>query len=320
MTPALSASAAIVVGFILLTWSADRFVGGAAATARNWGVSPMLIGLTIVSIGTSAPEILVSLMSAIQGHTDIAVGNAIGSNIVNIGMVLGLTALIAPLPVKPALAKREIPWLVLVTLVAGACLMNSYLGLTESVVLLCGMVLTLYLMIKWQKNHPDEPLTDVDDIETMTSARAYLELAGGLVLLLISAQILVWGAKEIALLMGISELIIGLTVVAIGTSLPELAASVASAMRGHHDIALGNVVGSNIFNLLAVLAMPGLVAPGPLDEQVFARDYPVMLALTVLLAVMAMVGKKPKKLGRFAGIIFLASYAGYATWLYLQAA
>lgn len=320
MSPALYASASIVVGFVLLTWSADRFVGGAAATAKNWGISPMLIGLTVVSIGTSAPEILVSLMSAIQGHTDIAVGNAIGSNIVNIALVLGLTALIAPLPVKPALAKREIPWLVLVTLVAGACLLNSYLGLTESLVLLGGMVVTLYLIVKWQKSHPDEPLAEVEDIEAMPTSRAYLELFGGLVLLLISAQMLVGGAKEIAALMGISELIIGLTVVAIGTSLPELAASVASAMRGHHDIALGNVVGSNIFNLLAVLAMPGLVSPGPLNEQVFARDYPVMLALTVLLAVMAMVGNKPKKLGRFAGIMLLASYVGYASWLYVQSA
>ncbi len=318
MTSAFYASAAIVVGFILLTWSADRFVGGAAATAKNWGISPMLIGLTVVSIGTSAPEILVSLMSAIQGYTEIAVGNAIGSNIVNIGMVLGLTALIAPVSVKPALAKREIPWLVLVTLVAGACLMNNYLGLTESLVLLCGMAITLYLMIKWQKTHPDEPLTEVDDIEPMPKGRAYVQLVGGLVLLLISAQILVWGATEIATLMGISELIIGLTVVAIGTSLPELAASVASALRGHDDIALGNVVGSNIFNLLAVLAMPGLVAPGPLDPSVFSRDYPVMLALTVLLAVIALVGKKPKKIGRFAGVIFLACYAAYAIWLYLQ--
>lgn len=278
----------------------------------------MLIGLTVVSIGTSAPEILVSLMSAIQGHTEIAVGNAIGSNIVNIGMVLGLTALIAPLSVKPALAKREIPWLVVVTLVAGACLMNNYLGVIESVVLLVGMVLTLYLMIRWQKSHPDEPLSEVEEIEAMPASRAYLELVGGLALLLVSAQILVWGAKEIATLMGISELIIGLTVVAIGTSLPELAASVASAIRGHDDIALGNVVGSNIFNLLAVLAMPGLVAPGPVNESVLTRDYPVMLGLTVLLAIMTMVGKKPKKLGRFAGIIFLASYTGYATWLYLQ--
>ncbi|WP_422449984.1 calcium/sodium antiporter [Endozoicomonas sp. ALB091] len=318
MSPAIYAIAAIIVGFILLTWSADRFVGGAAATAKNWGISPMLIGLTVVSIGTSAPEILVSLMSSLQGHNDIAVGNAIGSNIANMGLVLGLTALIAPLPVKTALAKREIPWLLLVTVIAGACLANNYLGLIESLVLLSGLFVTLYLMVTWQKSHPEEPLAEIEEIEELPSGKAYLELVGGLVLLLVSAEILVWGATEIATLLGVSELIVGLTVVAIGTSLPELAASVASALRGHHDIALGNVVGSNIFNLLAVLSMPGLVRPGAISESVFSRDYTVMLAFTVLLAAMAIVGKKPKTLGRFTGIIFLAGYACYGTWLYVQ--
>ncbi len=318
MSPAIYAAAAIVFGFVLLTWSADRFVGGAAATAKNWGISPMLIGLTVVSLGTSAPEILVSLMSAFEGHTDIAVGNAIGSNIANMGLVLGVTALIAPLPVKASLAKREIPWLVLVTLIAGACLMNNYLGLVESLVLLCGLVATLYLMVFWQKAHPQEPLTEVETIESLPSARAYVELFGGLLLLLVSAQILVWGATEIATLLGVSELVVGLTVVAIGTSLPELAASVASALKGHHDIALGNVVGSNIFNLLAVLAMPGLVAPGELNASVFARDYPVMLGFTLFLAAVTLLGKQPKTLGRICGITLLAGYLGYGVWLYVQ--
>ncbi|MGB1272427.1 MAG: sodium:calcium antiporter, partial [Endozoicomonas sp.] len=162
----IAAIFAIIAGFIILAWSADRFVGGASATARNWGISPMLIGLTVVSIGTSAPEILVSLMSSLQGHTDISVGNAIGSNIANMGLVLGATALIAPpLPVTSTLAKREIPWLVLVTLVAGACLFNLFLGFLESVVLLGGLLVTLYLMVRWQKSHPEEPLTPVEDIQ-----------------------------------------------------------------------------------------------------------------------------------------------------------
>nr|MDT0250993.1 calcium/sodium antiporter [Endozoicomonas sp.] len=318
MSPAIYAIVAIIIGFILLTWSADRFVGGAAATARNWGISPMLIGLTVVSIGTSAPEILVSLMSALQGHTDIAVGNAIGSNIANMGLVLGITALIAPLSVKPALAKREIPLLLVVTLIAGACLINSYLGVIESLVLLSGLFVTLYLMIYWQKAHPEEPLVDSEEIEKLPSGKAYLELIGGLVLLLVSAQILVWGATQIATLLGVSELVVGLTVVAIGTSLPELAASVASVLRGHHDIALGNVIGSNIFNLLAVLSMPGLVAPGRLNESVISRDYPVMLAFTVLVAAMTMFGKKPKTLGRYTGIILLVGYGCYGAMLYMQ--
>lgn len=314
----IAASFAILVGFIALTWSADRFVEGAAATAKNWGISPLLIGLTVVSIGTSAPEILVSLMSALQDHVDIAIGNAIGSNIANMGLVLGTTALIAPLPVKAALAKQEIPWLVLVTLLAGACLINGYLGLFDSIGLLTFLALTLYLMVRWQKNHPDEPLTEEVEIHEMTAPQAWFKLASGLLVLLISAQILVWGATTIAEALGISELVIGLTIVAIGTSLPELAASIASALKGHHDIALGNVVGSNIFNLLAVLAMPGLVAPGELTQSALLRDYPVMLGLTLLVAALAIFGKKPKFIGRLSGLLLLSCYALYGFWLYTQ--
>ena len=314
----IAASLAILVGFIALTWSADRFVEGAAATAKNWGISPMLIGLTIVSIGTSAPEILVSLMSALQDHVDIAIGNAIGSNIANMGLVLGITALIAPLPVKPALAKQEIPWLVLVTLLAGVCLANGYLGLLDSIGLLAFLVLTLFLMVRWQKNHPNEPLTEDVEIHEMSSSKAWFKLISGLLLLLISAQVLVWGATQIAQALGIGELAIGLTIVAIGTSLPELAASIASALKGHHDIALGNIVGSNIFNLLAVLAMPGLVAPGELTQSALIRDYPVMLGLTLLIAALAILGRSPRFIGRPSGLVLLAGYILYGFWLYTQ--
>ncbi|OED41088.1 calcium/sodium antiporter [Endozoicomonas sp. (ex Bugula neritina AB1)] len=317
MTAALLA---ILAGFIVLTWSADRFVEGSAATAKNWGISPMLIGLTVVSLGTSAPEILVSLMSALQGHAEIAVGNALGSNIANMGLVLGTTALIAPLPVKAALAKREIPWLIVVTVIAGICLGNYYLGLFDSLMLLATLILTLYLMIRWQKHHPNEPLAEEDEITKLSSGKAWFQLLSGLALLLFSAHILVWGATQIATMMGISELVVGLTVVAIGTSLPELAASVTSALKGHHDIALGNVVGSNIFNLLAVLSMPGLVAPGPLNESVITRDYPVMLGFTLLIAAMAMIGKKTKLIGRFSGALLLLGYGLYGVLLYTQLA
>ena len=316
----IAALFAILAGFVVLTWSADRFVEGSAATAKNWGISPMLIGLTIVSIGTSAPEILVSLMSALQGHTGIAVGNALGSNIANMGLVLGATALIAPLPIKAALAKREIPWLVVITVLAGICLGNYYLGVFDSLTLLPALVLTLYLMVRWQKQHPEEPVVEEEEIPEMNSGKAWFELLSGLVLLLISAQVLVWGATEIATLMGISELVVGLTVVAIGTSLPELAASVTSALKGHHDIALGNVVGSNIFNLLAVLSMPGLVAPGALDGTVITRDYPVMLGFTLFIAAWAVFGKKPKFIGRFSGALLLLAYCAYVGFLYWQMA
>lgn len=314
----IAAIFAIIVGFIVLTWSADQFVEGSAATAKNWGVSPMLIGLTVVSIGTSAPEILVSLISASQDHVDIAVGNAIGSNIANMGLVLGLTALIAPLPVKKTIARQEIPWLLVITVIAGICLVNGYLGLMDSLALLTLLALTLYLMIRWQKNHPDEPLSEEAEIHDLPTTKAWFKLIYGLIFLLISAQGLVWGATKIATQLGIGELVIGLTIVAIGTSLPELAASITSALKGHHDIALGNVVGSNIFNLLAVLSMPGLVAPGALNSSALLRDYPVMLGLTVLTALMAFAGKQPKFIGRFSGLILLGSYCLYGTWLYLQ--
>ncbi|WOG29179.1 calcium/sodium antiporter [Endozoicomonas sp. 8E] len=314
----LIALAAILVGFIILTWSADRFVAGAAATASNLNVSRMLIGLTVVSIGTSAPEILVSLSAALQGFPGLAVGNAMGSNIANIGLVLGVTALIAPLPVKAALTKREIPLLLVITIISGLCIANGYLGRIDGLILLAGLFITLYLMIRWQKQHPDEPAVEDEDIPEMSSAKAWFMLGSGLLLLLGSSQLLVWGATEIAQAMGISDLVIGLTIVAIGTSLPELAASISSALKGHHDIALGNVIGSNTFNLLAVLSMPGLVAPGALDQAVILRDYPVMLGMTTLLTLICLIGRKPRHLGRVTGIALLSIYLLYGAWLFIQ--
>ncbi|WP_330926568.1 calcium/sodium antiporter [Candidatus Sororendozoicomonas aggregata] len=309
---------AIIAGLVALTWSADRFVSGAAAAAKSWGVSPMLIGLTVVSIGTSAPEILVSITAALQGHGDIAVGNAIGSNIANIGLVLGVTALIAPLPIKFSLSRREIPWLVLVTLVAGGCIVNGYLGVVDALVLLFMQGLTLYLMFRWQKKADNNEYSEGDELPDLAKSTAWLYLLGGLALLLASSQLLVWGAVRVAEMMGVSELVIGLTIVAIGTSLPELAASLVSALRGHHDIALGNVAGSNIFNLLAVLSVPAMIAPGELNDAVIWRDYPVMLGLTVFVALLAMLGKQPRHIGRLASVILLASYCFYGVWLYIH--
>ncbi|MRI34123.1 calcium/sodium antiporter [Endozoicomonas sp. OPT23] len=314
----LIALLAILAGFIILTWSADRFVAGAAATASNMNISPMLIGLTVVSIGTSAPEILVSLVSALQGFPTLAVGNALGSNIANMGLVLGVTALIAPLPVKEALAKKEIPLLLIITLAAGVCLLDGALTAADGIILLMGLIVTLYLMIRWQKQHPEDPLIEDEEIPEMSPGKAWFLLASGLLLLLGSSQLLVWGATEIARFLGVSELIIGLTIVAIGTSLPELAASVTSALKGHHDIALGNVIGSNIFNLLAVLSMPGLVAPSLLESGVVIRDYPVMLGMTVLIALLCMVGKKPRSIGRATGVLLLTIYALYNLWLFIS--
>ncbi|MBU2966118.1 calcium/sodium antiporter [Amphritea sp. 2_MG-2023] len=307
---------ALLLGFIILVWSADRFVIGAAGTAKNMGMSPMLIGLTVVSFGTSAPEILVSIMAATTGAGDLAVGNALGSNIANIGLVLGMTALIAPLPVRSKVLKQEIPLLLAITLLAGAVLYDLYLGHIDSIILCLSLVVCLYLFTRFQRNASDDEINDEEDeLPELSTPWAIFWLIAGLLLLAGSSRLLVWGATEIATTLGVSDLIIGLTIVAIGTSLPELAASVASALKGHTDIALGNIVGSNIFNIAAVMAVPGLLAPIELDPAVLWRDYGSMLGLTLLLVALA-VYQRPPKISRVEGGILLAAYAGYLALLY----
>ncbi|BBB30712.1 calcium/sodium antiporter [Neptunomonas japonica] len=307
----------IIAGLIILVWSADRFVIGAAATAKNSGMSPMLIGLTIVSFGTSAPEILVSIMASINGSGSLAVGNALGSNIANIGLVLGITAIIAPLPVKSAVLRKEMPLLLCITLLAGAVLYNLNITLFDGILLLASLAICLVMFAKFQKNSdPADHISDeAEEIPEMSTGRALFWLILGLSLLVASSRMLVWGAVEIATYMGVSELVIGLTIVAIGTSLPELAASVASALKNHHDIALGNIVGSNIFNIAAVMAIPGLVSPITLDAIAFNRDYMVMLGLTVLLLVFCLL-QRPAKINRVEGGLLTAAYAGYMFVLY----
>jgi len=284
MNELLPAYMAIIAGLIGLVWGADRFVIGAASAAKNFGISPMVIGLTIVSIGTSAPEIIVSINAAMEGSGTLAVGNALGSNLANIGLVLGVTALIAPLPAQRHLVFQEGPVLLFVTALVGYCLFDQSLGRTESLVMLALIPLLLWVTVKYKVQHPDaEELAEVEDIATTSNAAAATWFVTGLLVMLLSSKILVWGAITTAAEMGISELVIGLTVVAIGTSLPELAASVTSALRGHHDIAIGNVFGSNLFNFLAVMPIAGVISPLQLDSAVFYRDYLAVTALTLLL-------------------------------------
>ncbi|MEM5536484.1 calcium/sodium antiporter [Neptuniibacter pectenicola] len=307
---------ALISGLILLVWSADKFVLGAAATAKNFGMSPMLIGLTIVSFGTSAPEILVSFMASTSGAGDLAIGNALGSNIANIALVLGITALIAPLPVKSGVLKKELPLLLGVTILAGVLIFDFHLGQLDGIILLITLGVCLYLFSRFQKNAPQDALADdEEDLPSLENRKAIFWLIIGLVILACSSKLLVWGASEIAYSLGVSKLVVGLTIVAIGTSLPELAASVASALKNHHDIAIGNVVGSNIFNLVAVMAIPGLIAPIGMDEIVFQRDYVVMLGLTFLLLAFAL-WQKPPSISRFEGGILASAYAGYLVLLY----
>jgi cation:H+ antiporter len=284
MNELLPAYIAIIAGLVGLVWGADRFVIGAASAAKNFGISPMVIGLTIVSIGTSAPEIIVSINAALEGSGALAIGNALGSNLANIGLVLGITALIAPLPAQRHLVFQEGPVLLFVTALVGYCLFDQILGRTESLIMLTLVPLLLWVTVKYKAQHPaPEEVAEVENLATTSNAAAATWFIIGLLVLLLSSKILVWGATTTAAGMGVSELVIGLTVVAIGTSLPELAASVTSALRGHHDIAIGNVFGSNLFNFLAVMPIAGVISPLQLDSAVFYRDYLAVTALTLLL-------------------------------------
>ncbi|MCZ6890786.1 MAG: calcium/sodium antiporter [Gammaproteobacteria bacterium] len=310
----------LILGFIALVWSADRFVSGAASTANNLGVSKMLIGLTVVSIGTSAPEILVALAASLDGTPMLAIGNSIGSNIANIGLVLGVTACLRELPFSASVRRIELPWLIGATLLALVCLVNLYLGTLDGLVLLAGLGVIMYRLMQQATKADDVKETiaeELDDLPSMSTVRALVWLAVGLLVLLLSANMLVWAATTIAHILGVSDLIIGLTVIAVGTSLPELAATVGAALRGHPDIAIGNVVGSNILNILAVLAVPALVHPTSFAGAVMWRDFGMMLALTALLVLFAS-GSRPV-ITRFEGAIMVVAWLGYNTLLYAQA-
>ncbi len=304
-----------VIGLIVLSWSADRFVYGASALAKNIGVSPMMIGLTIVAMGSSAPEIVVSATSSFAGSIDTAVGNALGSNITNIALVLGITALIKPILVTSTTLKRELPILLLITLIAVYFLADSDLSRIEGLVLITLFVLVIagmaVLSFKVDKNDPLIAETETEIPSDVATSTAVFWVVVGLILLPLSAHFLVDSAVFIAHFYGISDLIIGLTIIAIGTSLPELAASVAGVLKGEDDLALGNIIGSNIFNLLAVLAMPGLIAPGIIDGSAANRDSLVMLGLSILLFIFCFNLRGTRRINRFEALIFLGIFVGY---------
>ena len=316
--------AALIAGFALLVWGADRFVAGAAATARNLGVSPLLIGLTIVGFGTSAPEILVSVVASLQGNPGLAVGNAIGSNITNVGLILGTTALVVPLSVHSRILRRELPILIGITAAAYLLLRDGTLDMSDGILLLLGLAVLLgyivYVGLNMRNGKDPMAAEYAAEIPTdLSLGRALIWLGVGFVVLLGSSRLLVWAAAGIAEQLGVSDLIIGLTIVALGTSLPELAASIASALKNEPDIAVGNIIGSNMFNLLAVLGIPGIISAGPVDPAVVTRDMPVMSALTVALLLMAYGFSGEGRINRLEGALLLAAYAGYTSLLYFTA-
>jgi len=309
----------IIFGLILLVWSADRFVEGAAFTARHFGMPSLLIGMVIVGFGTSAPEMAVSALAASQGNPGIALGNAYGSNITNIALIIGLTALISPIVVHSQVLRKELPILLVVTALAAWQLWDGEISRIDAWVLL----LVFAGLMAWSIRQGMQQKTDAlgDEIEqeliahAMTLRWAVIWLVVGLLLLVLSSRLLVWGAVEIAQAFGVSDLIIGLTIVAIGTSLPELASSIIAARRGEHDIALGNILGSNLFNTLAVVGIAGMISPMAVEPAVLSRDVMVMAILTVLLFIFGYGFRSMGRINRVEAVVLLAAYIGYTTYL-----
>jgi cation:H+ antiporter len=314
--------AAIVAGLAILVWSADRFVDGAAAIAQHLGVSNLIIGITVIGFGTSAPEIAVSVIAVLEDVPGIAVGNAIGSNIANIGLILGITALLAPFSVSNSLIRSEYPLLFGATAVLVWCLYDLQLDRMDGFLLLGLLVVIMAYMIYNHRNGKAEVGEGEDqdeDDESMSSKVALFWILLGLVLLIGSSRMLVWGASNIAHSLGVSELVIGLTIVALGTSLPELAASIASLKKSIPDMAIGNVIGSNLFNSLAVVGIPPLIHGFEVDAAALYRDVPVMVVLTLLLFAMSFGGsQRLHQIGRFKGAVLFASFAAYQGYLYFE--
>lgn len=310
---------ALVIGLIFLLWSADYFIEGAAVTASHLGVPTLLIGIVIVGFGTSAPEMVVSAFSAHQGNPGLALGNAYGSNIANIALILGITALISPIKVHSQVLKKELPILFIITGLAAVQIFDGTLTKTDALVMLIALAVVMGWSIRHGLSKKDDTFgADVKDElreHDMPLRKAVVYLIAGLVVLVISSRVLVWGAVDIATAMGISDTVIGLTIVAFGTSLPELAASIAALRKSEHDLIVGNVIGSNLFNTLGVVGIASAIHPMQVAPEIISRDFLVMAILTVGLFLFAYRFKKDGRLNRIHGGLFLAVYLGYMGWI-----
>lgn len=313
------AIAAVIIGLILLVWSANKFVEGAAATARHFGMPALLIGMVIVGFGTSAPEMVVSALASSQGNPGIALGNAYGSNITNIALILGITALISPIAVHSQVLRKELPILTIITFAAAWQLWDGNLSRMDAVVLLlifAGLMgWTIWQGMQKKTDQFGTEMSEALEQHQMPIKRAVFWLITGLLLLILSSRVLVWGAVEIATSLGVSDLIIGLTIVAVGTSLPELASSVIAARKGEHDIALGNIIGSNLFNTLAVVGIAGSIAPMAVSQELLYRDVMTMIVLTLSLFVFGYGFRGQGRINRIEGGILLSAYVAYTVYL-----
>jgi cation:H+ antiporter len=311
---------AVIFGLILLVWSADRFVDGAAATAKHMGMPTLLIGMVIIGFGTSAPELVVSGLAASQGNPGLAIGNGFGSNITNIALILGITALLSPVSVKSQILKTELPLLAFATLLVGALIYDLDISRLDAIIMLVVFALIMGWSIYNGMRSKNDALegdfaNEFADDDYLPLNRALFWLVAGLVLLIASSRILVWGAVDIAMALGVSDLIIGLTIVAIGTSLPELASSIIAVKKNEHDLALGNVIGSNLFNTLAVIGIAGLIQPLTLEPEALYRDWTVMGMLTLSLFILGFGVLGRRRINRIEGGLLVAVYAGYTGYL-----
>lgn len=311
---------AIIGGIALLVWSADRFVDGASATAKHLGLSPLFIGMVVIGFGTSAPEMIVSALAALDGAPALALGNAYGSNIANIALILGCTAVMSPILMQSQVVRQEIPVLIIISFASLLLLLDHTLSRLDAIVLVTiflGYVIWAYRSAK--TSQPDALGTEVAiELPKMSLKLGLFWLVLGLLLLMGSSKLLVWGAVGIASALGVSDLIIGLTILAVGTSLPELASSIIAARKKEHDIALGNIIGSNMFNTLAVVGIAGLIEPAQVPAELLTRDMPVMLLLTCGLVLLAIRGRKHREISRGEGVMLLAAFAAYTSWLILS--
>lgn len=309
----------LVVGLALLVWSADKLVYGSAAVAKNMGISPLVIGMTVLAMGSSAPEMIVSATAAFDGKTDTAIGNVLGSNIANIALILGITAMVKPLSIGSTVLRRELPMMMIVTLIAGALFWDGYLAFSEGLILIALFVAFILFMIKIGKSNNGESDIMVEQQESeipdgVSNGKALLWVVVGLGLLLFSADLLVTNAVIIAKYLGMSDLVIGLTIIAVGTSLPELAASLAGVLKGEDDMAVGNIIGSNIFNILAVMGLPAIIHPSVISDLVMDRDFWVMLAISLLLVVMTF--GKSRSINRIEGAALFLCFLAYIGYLF----
>jgi cation:H+ antiporter len=309
--------AALGIGFLLLMWSANTFADNALLLGQHLNISKVLIGIVILGFGTSAPEFLVSAISAWQGNPGLAIGNAIGSNITNILLILGVTLCILAIKIDAKLIRNNFLILLGATILFSMLIIDRVLNFTDGIILLSALLLTLYLLTRFE-NQTEE----VADNPGPTTSKTFAVIVGGILLgltaLLVSSKLVVWSATEIAQQLGVSDLIIGLTIVALGTSLPELATCIASAMKKHSELILGNIVGSNIFNTLGVTGTASLITSYKLPNQIFSRDYPVMLIATGALFLLVMIFLRKKCIPRAFGLLFIIAYAIYIYLIYIQ--